>query len=69
MSESSAMVKMEARRRGRRTALAAVMTLGLVAVTWPVPVLPWLVLVAGTAATSREAWRWLRYRGEWGLKF
>lgn len=69
MVESSAMVKIEARRRGRRAAVTGAATVIIAALTWPIPLVPFGVLAVGGSLTISETWSWLRYRGRWGLKF
>lgn len=71
MSEQSALVH---RRAGQLATVAASIalvtigaTLGLLAAG--LPVLAVIVFVAGLIATLRQAYVWLRYRGEWGLRF
>ncbi|MGM0577102.1 MAG: hypothetical protein ACQEXJ_15360 [Myxococcota bacterium] len=56
--------KAEARRRGRFAAGAWIGTGVLALVGLP----PTLVVIGGVGS-GWLTWRWLRYRGKWGLRF
>lgn len=44
-------------------------TAALVLLTASMPVLPWVLGIAGGVYTGRKVWDWLRFRGEWGIRF
>lgn len=69
MTTGSELIKAQANRKGRVALFGALGTAGLVLATASVPVLPWVVAIAGGVWTARKTWDWLRFRGEWGLRF
>lgn len=71
MGSRREMVKVQARTRGNVAALSGVATVGAVAffATVNAPVMAIGAGVAGVLITGKKTWDWLKYRGEWGLKF
>lgn len=71
MTSGREMVRVEANRRGFAAATALFVTLlgtGLAASSGAF-VLAGAMAVTGGIWTARRTWEWLRYRGEWGLRF
>ena len=58
------MVKRTAARKGLFTGLAGVGTAVVFAVTGS-----WLLGLIGVGATGYFGYKWLKYRGKWGLRF
>lgn len=61
--------RQEAQRLGRNALLTGV---GSVAVYWMLgglPLLGPLLGLAGLGLTAYQTWKWLAFRGEWGLRF
>lgn len=71
MGNRQELVKLEASRRGWTSLWSGVITVGGTALLAAsgVPLLAVAFAVGGTAFTARRAWQWLRFRGEWGLRF
>ncbi len=72
MTSRRDMVKHTASRKGWRAAAAAGATavgVGITAAATTGFLLPLAVGAAGIVITGRFARDWLRYRGEWGLRF
>ena len=71
MGSRRELVKVRARSKGNVAALSGVATVGAVALFASVgaPVMAIGAGVAGVLITTRKTWEWLKYRGEWGLKF
>lgn len=65
------LVKTNANRMGLEAGVAGALTVGAVVLGASIgaPLLAIGAGVAGGIITGRKAWRWLRYRGEYGLKF
>lgn len=70
MGSRREMVKRDARRKGTGALVAGIGTLGVSALLFPASFgLGLTALVAGGLYTTKKAYDWLRFRGEWGLKF
>ncbi|TVQ98749.1 MAG: hypothetical protein EA398_12890 [Deltaproteobacteria bacterium] len=69
MTTGKELIKAQARRKGWTTAAAGASTIALVFLTAGIPVLPWVLGITGAVYTGRKAWEWLRFRGEWGIRF
>jgi len=63
MTKLLAAPKQEARKKGTTALVAWAATGGCAALGW------WVVLAGGALVSSWLTWRWLRFRGQWGLKF
>lgn len=61
--------RQEARRLGRNAIFSGV---GTVAAYWflgAIPLLGPMIGLAGLGFTAYQTWKWLQFRGEWGLRF
>ena len=58
-----ALVKAKANRQGFMASVAGIGTIALFALT------PWFFGAAGLGVTGYLTYKWLRYRGKWGLRF
>lgn len=70
MGSRRELVKRDARRKGTSALFAGIGTVALSALLFPASFgLGLTALVAGGLYTSKKAYDWLRFRGEWGIKF
>lgn len=71
MTTGREMQRYEAKRKGRTAAGAGALTVAAVvaAASMGAPLLAFGCAVVGGAWTGRKVYDWLRYRGEWGLRF
>ncbi len=71
MATRRELVKANAHRMGLETGVASAATVGAVVLCASIgaPLLAVGAGIVGGVVTGRKAWQWLRYRGEYGLKF
>jgi hypothetical protein len=71
MGNRQELVKLEANRRGWMSLWSALATVGGTAalIGAGAPLLAAAFAVGGGVLTAQRAWKWLRFRGEWGLRF
>lgn len=71
MATRRELVKANAQRMGLETGISGAATVGAVVLGASIgaPLLAIGAGVVGGVITGRKAWQWLRYRGEYGLKF
>ncbi len=71
MGTGRELVKANAKRKGLSALTSGLLTAGAGALCFSagVPFLGIAAVLAGGVVTGKKVYDWLRYRGEWGLRF
>lgn len=71
MDPENSLIRRRAARMGSQAGASALATAVVTAALFAIGLAPlaWIALVAGSTVTGVQLYEWLRYRGQWGLRF